>query len=75
MFFFFNNNIFIFVHLEKQEKKKMAKTQTFSDKSKKVKSSGVNVKCIKAVKGQNGSYKFNEKFVRLDDISKVTEIK
>ncbi|MGE5363835.1 MAG: hypothetical protein ACM3SM_06860 [Bacteroidota bacterium] len=53
----------------------MAKTQTFSDKSKKVKSSGVNVKCIKAVKGQNGSYKFNEKFVRLDDISKVTEIK
>lgn len=53
----------------------MAKQQTFSDKAKKTKVSGVNVKCVKAVKSQGGSYKFNEKFVRLDDISKVTEIK
>lgn len=53
----------------------MAKTQTFADKAKKSKVSGVNVKCIKAVKSTNNTYKFNEKFVRLDDISKVTDIK
>lgn len=52
----------------------MAKTQTFGDKAKKAKSSVVNVKVIKTVKTANGSYKFNEKFVRLDDIAKINTI-
>ncbi|MGE5402648.1 MAG: hypothetical protein ACM3S2_19805 [Ignavibacteriales bacterium] len=54
----------------------MAKQQTFGDKAKnKGKASGVNVKVIKAVKSDVGSTKFSEKFVRLDDVSKVTDIK
>lgn len=54
----------------------MAKQQTFADKAKaKKKDTGVTVKFIKTVKTGKGTYKFNEKFVRLDDISKVSEIK
>lgn len=54
----------------------MAKQQSFADKSKaKKKAEGVTVKLIKSVKSSKGTYKFNEKFVRLDDISKVSEIK
>ncbi len=54
----------------------MAKTQTFADKAKgKHKSSKINVKVVKTYKTENGSYKFQEKFVQLDDIGKVTEIK
>ena len=53
----------------------MAKQQTFVDKSKKQKQTGVNVKVVRAVKAPKGSFKFNEKFVKLDDIAKVTEIK
>ena len=54
----------------------MAKTQSFGDKAKgKVKSTQVNVKFIKTVKSAGGSYKFQEKLVRLDDISKVNTIK
>ncbi|HZW40368.1 MAG TPA: hypothetical protein VFF33_13805 [Ignavibacteriaceae bacterium] len=54
----------------------MAKTQSFSDKAKgKKKDSTVNVKMIKTVKTSKGSFKFNEKFVKIDDISKVTDIK
>ncbi len=54
----------------------MAKQQSFADKAKaKKKIEGVNVKLIKAVKTSKGSYKFNERFVRLEDISKVTTIK
>jgi hypothetical protein len=54
----------------------MAKQQSFADKAKaKKKIEGVNVKLIKAIKTSKGSYKFNERFVRLDDISKVTTIK
>jgi len=54
----------------------MAKQQTFADKAKtKKKSDGVSVKLIKTVKTSKGSYKFNERFVKLDDISKVGEIK
>jgi hypothetical protein len=54
----------------------MAKQQTFSDKAKgKVKETGVNVKFVKVVKSDEGNYKFNEKFVRLEDVSKVTELK
>lgn len=54
----------------------MAKQQTFADKAKaKAKTAGINVKLIKSVKTAKGTYKFNEKFVRVDDISKVTDIK
>jgi hypothetical protein len=54
----------------------MAKQQTFADKAKaKKKDSTVTVKMIKSVKTEKGSFKFNEKFVKLDDINKVTELK
>jgi hypothetical protein len=54
----------------------MAKQQSFAEKAKgKKKSEGINVKLIKSVKTSKGSYKFNERFVKLDDISKVTTIK
>jgi len=53
----------------------VAKQQSFGEKLKgRVKSSVVNVKFIKTVKSGN-SYKFHEKFVKLDDISKVTTLK
>jgi len=54
----------------------MAKQQSFADKARaKKKESGVTVKLIKTVKTEKGTYKFNERFVRLDDISKVGDIK
>jgi len=54
----------------------MARQQTFADKAKaKKKVEGVNLKWIKTIKTSKVSYKFNERFVRLDDISKVTTIK
>jgi len=54
----------------------MAKQQSFADKAKKkVHTTQVNVKFIKTVKTANGSYKFQEKFVKLDDVSKVTDLK
>ncbi len=54
----------------------MAKQQSFADKAKKkVHQTGVNVKFIKTVKSANGTYKFQEKFVKLDDVSKVTTLK
>jgi hypothetical protein len=54
----------------------VAKTQTFADKAKKVKvNNGVSIKMIKAFKSDKGSFKFSEKFVKLDDISKVTDLK
>ena len=55
----------------------MAKQQTFADKAKanKRKDSGITVKMIKTVKTDKGNFKFNEKFVKVDDISKVTDIK
>lgn len=54
----------------------MAKQQSFSDKAKaKRKELGVNVKLIKTVKTNKGTFKFNERFVRVDDINKVTDIK
>ncbi|MBZ0200612.1 MAG: hypothetical protein K8H86_12145 [Ignavibacteriaceae bacterium] len=54
----------------------MDKSQSFADKSKaKKKEVGVNVKVIRAMKSEKGTIKFNEKFVKLDDISKVTDIK
>ncbi len=54
----------------------MAKVQSFADKAKaKKKDTHVSVKVVKAVKSSKGTFKYNERFVRLDDISKVTEIK
>ncbi|GAB4297563.1 MAG: hypothetical protein Kow0098_21890 [Ignavibacteriaceae bacterium] len=54
----------------------MAKQQSFADKAKsKKKSDQISVKVIKAVKSEKGTYKFTEKFVQLDDISKVSGIK
>lgn len=54
----------------------MAKKQSFADKaSKKKGEANVAVKVVKAVKTDRGSYKFNERFVMLDDVAKVTEIK
>ena len=54
----------------------MAKTQTFADKAKaKKKVTTINVKFIKTVKTAKGSYKFQEKFVKIDDISQISSIK
>ncbi|MCH8170355.1 MAG: hypothetical protein IIB83_00445 [Bacteroidetes bacterium] len=54
----------------------MAKQQSFAEKSKaKHKSDHITVKLIKSVKSPKGTIKFNERFVRLDNISKVIEIK
>jgi hypothetical protein len=54
----------------------MAKKQTFADKAKgKGARALINVKVIKTVKTDKGSYKFNESFVKVDDISKVANIK
>lgn len=53
----------------------MAKKQTFADKSKaKSKAAQVTVKYVKSVKTEKGSYKFQEKFVKLDDVNKVTAL-
>ena len=54
----------------------MAKQQSFAEKSKaKHKTDHVTVKLIKSVKSAKGTIKFNERFINLDNISKVTEIK
>ncbi len=54
----------------------MAKQQSFADKAKgKGKTNFINVKVVKTVKTAEGSYKFQEKFVKLDDINQVTSIK
>ncbi len=54
----------------------MAKTQTFADKAKgKSKTTKITVKFVKTIKTESGSYKFNERFVRLDDASQVTTLK
>ena len=54
----------------------MAKQQSFSDKLKKKKKSDfITVKLIKSVKTGRGNYKFQEKFVQLEDINKISDIK
>ncbi len=54
----------------------MAKAQSFADKvKKKKKTDHITVKFVKSVKTEKGSYKFNEKFVQLEDINKVSELK
>ncbi len=53
----------------------MAKQQSFADKAKgKKKAAFITVKVVKVVKNQQGNYKFQERFVNIDDISKVTTI-
>ena len=54
----------------------MAKKQTFADKAKgKAAKGAINVKVVKTLKTDKGSFKFQESFVKLDDVSKVTTIK
>jgi len=54
----------------------MAKSQSFADKSKaKKKTEKITVKFVKSVKTEKGTYKFNEKFVQLENINKITELK
>ena len=54
----------------------MAKKQTFADKTKgKGQLAGITVKFIKTIKTESGSYKFNERFVKIEDASKVTTLK
>jgi hypothetical protein len=54
----------------------MAKQQTFSDKLKKKKKNDlITVKFIKSMKTAGGNYKFNEKFVQLEDLNKLSEVK
>lgn len=54
----------------------MAKQQTFGDKTKKKgAASKITVKFVKTVKTEKGSYKFQEKFVRLDEIGQVQNLK
>jgi len=54
----------------------MAKQQSFADKAKtKQRATKISVKVIKATKSQQGNYKFQEKFVQIDDISQVNSIK
>lgn len=54
----------------------MAKKQTFADKAKgKGAKNEINIKVVKTLKTDKGSYKFQESFVKLDDVNKVTTIK
>ena len=54
----------------------MAKQQSFADKLKKKKKGDlITVKLITSVKTTKGNYKFNEKFVQLEDIGKIADIK
>ena len=54
----------------------MAKKQTFADKAKgKVAVAQITVKYVKTIKTESGSYKFNEKFIQLENVSKVTTLK
>ncbi|HOM65135.1 MAG TPA: hypothetical protein PK591_04875 [Ignavibacteriales bacterium] len=54
----------------------MAKQQAFGEKAaKKQKPTWVYLKIVRAVKSEDNTYKFQETFQRLDDISKVNEVK
>lgn len=54
----------------------MAKQQSFADKAKgKQKAAQIAVKVVKAVKTEKGNYKFQEKFVNIEDINQVGSIK
>lgn len=72
--FFFEGGIDIFA--PQNNGVDMAKQQSFSDKLKKKKKSDLlSVKFIKAVKTPAGNYKFNEKFVQVEDLNKLSEVK
>lgn len=49
----------------------MAKQQTFADKSKKGGKTFVNVKVIKAYRSEQGTVKFTEKFIRVNEIAEI----
>jgi hypothetical protein len=54
----------------------MAKTQTFSDKSKK-KGSGselISIKIVSMTKTDSGTYKFNERLVRVKDLAEADKL-
>jgi hypothetical protein len=54
----------------------MAKAHSFADKMKKKKKADhITVKMVKVVKTEKGTYKFNEKFVQVEDLSKLASIK
>ncbi len=54
----------------------MAKQQSFADKAKgKKKQDFIMVKVVKSVGTDKGTFKFNERFVKLSDINKIIEIK
>ncbi len=53
----------------------MAKQQTFQDKLKKLKTdTRVNVRVIKAYRGDKGTIKFMERFVKVDDVNQIEKI-
>jgi hypothetical protein len=54
----------------------MAKQQTFGDKLKKKKQAdvGINVKVIKGMKGDAGTLRFVEKFVRVNDMADLDKM-
>jgi hypothetical protein len=52
----------------------MAKTQTFGDKSKKVKDTSLNVKVIKGFRSDKGTIKFVTRFVKVTDVAQVDKI-
>ena len=54
---------------------KLLKTAQRLKLKKKKKSDLITVKFIKSMKTAGGNYKFNEKFVQLEDLNKLSEIK
>jgi hypothetical protein len=52
----------------------MAKTQTFQDKSKKKGASDlISVKVVTMDKGNRGTFKFSERFVKVKDLAEVEQ--
>jgi hypothetical protein len=50
----------------------MAKTQTFQDKSKKRGASDqISVKIVVSERSEKGTYKFNERFIKVKDLAEV----
>ncbi|MBL0333017.1 MAG: hypothetical protein IPP08_05015 [Chlorobiota bacterium] len=49
----------------------MAKAQTFDSKSKKKAAEFISVKVITSDKTEKGSYRFQEKFIKLKDINDI----
>jgi len=54
----------------------MAKSQTFSDKLKKKKTTegGINVKVIKGFRTEKGTINYLERFVKVNDINEIENI-